>query len=174
MKKKRRKKKNKLKIANIMFLISLIASLYLIYNILLLKNIENVIRIVLIIIIIGINFYFYRRSQVRRKNNRLFITVMTLFIISNILAGGVINKIYSSIDKINKDEITYSSYLIAMKYIAEPKMLSIPYFKICYHNRCISSYQFLELSNFYTPENFLKIIFHLFFSKSKTFFTPKI
>ena len=114
MKKKRRKKKNKLKITNILILLSLLASLYLIYNILLLKNVENAIRIFLIILIIGINFYFYNRNQVKRKNKGLLITVMTLFIICNFLTGGVINKIYSSIDNINKDKITYSSYLIAM------------------------------------------------------------
>ena len=114
MKKKRRKNKNKLKIANILFLLSLLASLYLIYNILLLKNIENIIRIVLIVLIIGINFYFYRRNLIKRKNKGLLITIMTLFIICNLLIGGVINKIYSSIDNINKDKITYSSYLIAM------------------------------------------------------------
>lgn len=112
--KNKKRKKVKFKMGNILILLSIIASIYLIYNILLLKNIENIIRYIIIIIILFLDLYFFRKNIKIKKKKRLFAFLMIIFISVNIALASVINKVYSTIDKINKDKITYSSYLISL------------------------------------------------------------
>ena len=112
--KKKNKKKLKFKINNLLIFLSLIASIYLIYNILLLKGIETFIRIILIIILLSIDLYFYRKNIKLKKKKNLFIFLMITYIISNLFLGSIICKVYNKIDNINKDKITYSSYLVSL------------------------------------------------------------
>jgi len=110
----KKKNKKKLRINNTLIILSLLASIYLIYNILLLDGIETFIRIILIIILIIIDLYFYRKNIRKKKKKKLFIFLMIIYIITNLFIGSIISKVYNKIDNINKDKITYSSYLVSL------------------------------------------------------------
>ena len=104
----------------ILVVLSILASIYLIYNILLLGPIEKVIRYIIIAIIIVIDVAILVRNvrMLRRgktKKHRLFIFGLVLFIVSNCLIGYGISFVYSKIDSVNKDYITYSSSLVTLK-----------------------------------------------------------
>lgn len=109
----KRKRKRKYKINNILIILVLISSLFLIYHILLLGPIEANIRFIIIGIILLINFIFFWIKK--KKNSNLAIIMMILFIALNIFCSYSINKVYGLIDSINKNKITYSSSLIALK-----------------------------------------------------------
>ncbi|MDD3241670.1 MAG: LCP family protein [Bacilli bacterium] len=114
----KRRKKTKINICSILTLISLGASIFLIYNILLLGPIEKMIRYIIVGIIILIDIFIYKKNfkllNKKKQNKKGFIFLMTIFIIINILIGKSINKIYSEIDKINKNDVTYSSSIITL------------------------------------------------------------
>jgi LCP family protein required for cell wall assembly len=120
------KKSNKIskgqKIRNTILLVLLlfsISSLYLIYNIYLLNGIEDFIRTG-IIIFIGIIIIVFLVGAIKSIKSRKPKGII-IFIIAALLVGSLqflgaiyINKAYTSISKMNKTEVTYSSSLIAL------------------------------------------------------------
>lgn len=117
------KKANRKKIRILFFafiILFIISNVFLIYNILLLKGIENMIRY------LAIGFMSFTslllslwsiRSFVKRRTKKFIIStiLISLLIVIYFTGGYYINKAYSSIDNINKDEITYSTSLIVLK-----------------------------------------------------------
>ena len=117
------KKANRKKIRILLFafiILFIISNVFLIYNILLLKGIENMIRY------LAIGFMSFTslllslwsiRSFVKRRTKKFIIStiLISLLIVIYFTGGYYINKAYSSIDNINKDEITYSTSLIVLK-----------------------------------------------------------
>ncbi len=117
---KRKKKKLKLNICSLLTLLSVITSAYLIYNILLLGPIEKIIRYVIVGTIVLLNIFIFNKNyslinNKKKKKIGFFIFLMLIFIISNITISFFINKVYSSINSINKDTVSYSSSLIVLK-----------------------------------------------------------
>lgn len=109
----KKKRKKKLKYNNILIILVLISSLFLIHHILLLGPIEANIRYMIIGGILFINFIFFTIKK--KKSSNLATIMMILFISINIFCSYSINKVYGLIDSINKNKITYSSSLIALK-----------------------------------------------------------
>lgn len=101
-------------------ILALLASIYSIYNILLLGSIETVIRyiIVFILIIIDILFLvkFFKivKNKGKKKRPMMVICLLTLYTIGNAFIGLAINRVYSSINKMNKNYVTYSTSLITL------------------------------------------------------------
>ncbi|MDD4643945.1 MAG: LCP family protein, partial [Bacilli bacterium] len=102
------------------FILLCTTSLYLIYNILLLSGIENIIRtglITIIIIIVVIFFILCIKTIKGRKIQSviIFIIISLLFSSAQYIGAHYINKAFSSINKMNKSEVTYSTSLVVMK-----------------------------------------------------------
>ena len=104
------------------FLILTIASSgYLVYQLLLLDGIENLIRYIVVAILALIDLAFiiklflikHSRKKKRKKHIGYGI-LMILFAIICFAGGYVINYLYSKVDNINKDLVTYSSVLLVM------------------------------------------------------------
>ncbi|MDD2202975.1 MAG: LCP family protein [Bacilli bacterium] len=118
-------RKNKSKSKNIRNIILVvlglfsISSLYLIYNIYLLSGIENFIRTG-IIIFLGLIILFFLIGAIKAIKHKkpkeiiIFITVALLIGSLEFLGAVYINKAYTSISKMNKTEVTYSSSLITL------------------------------------------------------------
>ena len=94
---------------------------YLSYQLLLLDGIENLVRYIVIAILGLIDFIFLIRLFViaktrkkKRKKHILFGLFMFLFAAICFAGGFVINYLYSKVDNINKDLVTYSSSLLVM------------------------------------------------------------
>lgn len=102
------------------FILLCTTSLYLIYNILLLSGIENIIRtglITIIVIIVVIFFILCLKTIKGRKIQSviIFIIISLLFSSAQYIGAHYINKAFSSINKMNKSEVTYSTSLVVMK-----------------------------------------------------------
>ena len=107
-----RKKRKKVKLNNLLILLVLISSLILIYNILLLGPIEKGIRYIIIAFIIFINYIFFTIKN--KKKKQIATMMMIIFICVNVVLSYSINKIYSIVDSINKNKITYSTSLVSL------------------------------------------------------------
>lgn len=107
-------------ILTIGIILCLLASAYAIYNILLLGPIEPLIRyiIVAILIIIDLLFIIFEIKRIKKKRKKKRISVLVLmafYIIINALIGMLINTVYSPLNNINKDYITYTTVIITNK-----------------------------------------------------------
>jgi polyisoprenyl-teichoic acid--peptidoglycan teichoic acid transferase len=105
---------------NILVLSNLGISFYLIYNINLLNGIEDIFRyaIMILLIIMDIIFLLFAMNTLLKNKVKAFF----IFILSILLSISIqyfvsinINKVYSSINKMSKDTLTYSTSLITMK-----------------------------------------------------------
>ena len=115
-------RKNKIIIYIIKFLLflNIAAAAYFIYSLLLFKGIETVIRtgIIVFAVIMALLFiYWSMRVIVKNKVSRYL--VFFLFILISIGAQGFVaynmSTIHGSLNKINKNEVTYTTDLIVMK-----------------------------------------------------------
>ncbi len=93
---------------------------YLIFNILRLANIENLLRYIFIVIlgilsIVVIFKYLKLRKQPKRSKYLVFIILLLILGIGEFMISSIIDRGISTIDKISKDRITYTSSLVAMK-----------------------------------------------------------
>ncbi len=102
-------------------LLALIASGYAIYHILLLGPIEPLFRYILVGLLILVDLVALikvcrttKKSKKKKRRPLLFIFLMVIYITFNALIGIAINKVYGSIDNINKNYITYTADLITM------------------------------------------------------------
>ncbi|MDD3048883.1 MAG: LCP family protein [Bacilli bacterium] len=107
-------------IISLFFLVYLGSNIYLIYNILLFNDIETIIRYGIIgcLLILSIIFLLiYINIIIRRKKKSFIIYIIVIMLFSSVQLLGTyfINKAYSSINKINKSSITYSTSLITLK-----------------------------------------------------------
>lgn len=114
MKKKRTNKEKRIKpkYNAFMALIAIISSIFLIYHIMLLGPIEPLIRYIIIGIIIILNLFVVKKLF--KRNSKGYIVFCSIFILFNISLGVGINYVYSLIDGVNKDKISYSTSLIAI------------------------------------------------------------
>ncbi len=105
----------------ILVIIALVSSAFLIYELLLLGAIEPLIRyiviglVALIDLIILVKLILIKSN--RRKKRKKHIAYVILTIIYALLCFGVafvINYLYGKVDNINKEMVTYTSYLITM------------------------------------------------------------
>ena len=122
MKKVLRKIKNKpsLTYITIFFILTIISTICLVYSILRVANIENILRYIisfLLIILLIFNGLETYKLICKGKNIGiiLFGTIFMLLFIGEFYTCNTINNIYSSIDNIYKNTITYSTDLISMK-----------------------------------------------------------
>ena len=98
-----------------------VASLgYLIYSVSLIGKIETRLIILGVLIAILINFvsiYLLRRLTKKNKLIKvaIFILISILFIGVQAYAGYFVQRTYSSLNKANKNEITYETYIVTMK-----------------------------------------------------------
>lgn len=114
---------------SVLMVLSLLASFFFIYQIWLLGPVERMIRYCLIALFLIIDFTIFSKNyklvsaKRKKKNTRLFTTLMVLFILVNVVAGTLVNKVYSSLDSINKKNITYTSQLVTLSknQIRDPK-----------------------------------------------------
>ncbi len=93
---------------------------YLIYNLLKLNNVENLIRYIavgVLSLISIITIIKYIKLKKQSKKSKYFILIIVLLIIGagEFFISSLIDKGVSTIDKMNKNYVTYSSSLIAMK-----------------------------------------------------------
>lgn len=104
----------------ILAVIAVLCSCFLIYELMLLGSIETLIRYAVIAILGVIDIAIIVRLLLlkKRKNKKrkpiLFTIFLVLYIISCFGIGYVINYLYSKVDNINKDLVTYSSSLLTM------------------------------------------------------------
>ncbi|MEG0994911.1 MAG: LCP family protein [Bacilli bacterium] len=98
-------------------ILCLLASIYAIYNILLLGPIEPLLRYLLVAFLLFIDFIFmykvFKKKKIKKKISILIL--MFIFIFINSIIGIIINTLYSSLDNMNKDTITYTTVLITKK-----------------------------------------------------------
>ena len=105
----------------IFLILTIVSSGYLVYQLLLLDGIENLIRYIVVAILALIDLAFiiklflikHSRKKKRKKHIGYGI-LMILFAIICFAGGYVINYLYSKVDNINKDLVTYSSVLLVM------------------------------------------------------------
>lgn len=95
-------------------------TIYLIYNLLKLANIETLIRYIIIFLlsvlcIVVLSKYLKLRRQPKRNKYLLFILLLLILGFGEFTLSSIIDRGINTIDKINKDKITYTSSLIAMK-----------------------------------------------------------
>lgn len=120
--------KNKLKKTNgikrfFYFLTSLLyilTGIYFIYGLLHLANIETVLRIIVIIFVIiwGLLYLFIGLITLLSKKTKTFIFITILSLIMCPIFGVssfYINKVYGNLSQMNKDTITYTTNLVALK-----------------------------------------------------------
>lgn len=117
----RTKKHNRVKIIMLVIITLLsIASLFLIYNIWLLSGVEDIIRYIVIAslfiilaIFILVAIKTYKKGKFR--STVIFIAIALLFTTIQFIGFYYINKAYTSINKINKIDVTYVTSLVVMK-----------------------------------------------------------
>jgi LCP family protein required for cell wall assembly len=95
-------------------------TVYFILNLLKLSGIEDVIRYIVITLLVILSLYVLRKYLKLRKQPKkikyiIFIILLLLLGTGEFVLGSIIDKGISTIDKISKDKITYTSALIAMK-----------------------------------------------------------
>lgn len=109
------KVKKRFNIDKLLIILMIACSIYFIYSILLLGPIEKLIRYLLVAIIIFIDILFLSKLK-KKKRNKKAITIISLFFILFYLVLGInISKVYSILNGINKDYVTYSTSLITLK-----------------------------------------------------------
>ena len=113
MKKTKKKKKCKLKLNNLLILLSIITSGFLIYRISQLGPIEPFIRFTVVLLLLGIDFLFFYYKKSLKKVTALL--GMIAFIGINLCITNFIGEAYASIDSMNKSKTVYSSSLITKK-----------------------------------------------------------
>ena len=103
------------------FILSVACSGYLSYQLLLLDGIENLVRYIVVAILGLIDlillirlFVISKTRKKKKKKHILFGIFMFLFAVICFAGGFVINYLYSKVDNINKDLVTYSSSLLVM------------------------------------------------------------
>ena len=108
-------------ILTIITCIALVTNAYSIYNILLLGPIEPLIRYIIVGIMILIDliiiiklFIIYKRHR-NPKHSILMLFLLLIYILINVLIGYMINRVYGSINSMNKGYITYTTDLITLK-----------------------------------------------------------
>lgn len=116
------KSKRKTKFFSLILILLLLASSgFLIYNLVLLKGIETFYRIMLIIFIVFFDFLItkgiFSSGIIRLKKVKLILLTLIslLLIILYTTASILIFMVYNKLDDINKNKITYTTNLIAMK-----------------------------------------------------------
>lgn len=115
-------KKSKHILLMIFFIISLITSLFTIYNIFLFDGIESLIRYIIIGLfgIIDLFFLFkvYRikSGKVKKKKSKNILFILLLIIYSTFCAvlGYALHYFYGMASSVNKQNVTYTSYLVVM------------------------------------------------------------
>lgn len=118
---KKSSKINKIKVSTLTVITLFVASsFFLIYNILLLTGIEDVIRYVLIgcLTLLALIFTIWGFKASKREKAKNIIAYMIIAIMIALLqfAGAYyINKAYASINKLNKNEVTYGTSLVTLK-----------------------------------------------------------
>ena len=103
-------------------MIAIFSSVFAIYEIFLLDSIENLIRYIIIGVLVVIDLlillktmkYLGRRKKNKKQRKGLFLVLVLLYSIICVSVGAVIHYLYSKIDNINKDLITYTSDLLVM------------------------------------------------------------
>ena len=95
-------------------------NIYLIYNILKLSGIEDLLRyaiigILSIICILILRKYLKLRKQPKKRKYIIFILLLLVFGSAEFYISSIIDRGVGTIDKMNKDEVTYTSALISMK-----------------------------------------------------------
>lgn len=123
-KEKKNKKENKslfFIILSIVVFLALGASGFLIYELFLLSSIETTLRYIvigvlaLIDILLLIKLILLKKGKRKKKKKPVGFTIFTiLYTIACFSIGFVINYLYSKVDNINKDLVTYSSSLLTM------------------------------------------------------------
>ena len=103
-------------IFNIIFIFS---SIYIIFNVNLLMGIEDLLRYIFIFLVIVFNlFLIYRMFLIfiKKRKKKLLPFIIILFIISGIFIfiGYNINKVYTTINNLSKNTVTYSSSLVVL------------------------------------------------------------
>lgn len=118
---KERKVSFGLVVLTILLLLSIGCSAFLCYELLLLQGIEDLIRYVvvgiigLIDIIFIIKYFIVKNGRRKKRKKHIgYGIVMFLFAVICFASGFVINYLYSKVDNINKDLVTYSSSLLVM------------------------------------------------------------
>lgn len=103
----------------ILSLITLLTTGILIYNILLLNNIENYLRYLGIGAISIICLLFLIKAFKYKSKKPIMLILFLFLMFSFVLIEGIgiyyINKVYSSINRMNKTEITYTTSLLTLK-----------------------------------------------------------
>ena len=107
--------KRKFKTNKFLSLILIISAVYLIYNILLLGPIEKMIRYLIIGIIALIDLLIILKSFSKKSGGTALSIIIILIVIFNFIAGGAVNKIYSSLATVSKNKTVYSSSLVTLK-----------------------------------------------------------
>ncbi|MDD3187688.1 MAG: LCP family protein [Bacilli bacterium] len=101
-------------------LIALATNFYLIHTIYLLNGIENKGRYLFIALLITFDALIitewlkFIKKKVKNKKHTIFYTLLVLYIIVNMAIGFAINRLYSTIDSVNKDYTTYSTSLVTL------------------------------------------------------------
>ena len=123
--------KRKFKTNKFLSLILIISAVYLIYNILLLGPIEKMIRYLIIGIIALIDLLIILKSFSKKSGGTALSIIIILIVIFNFIAGGAVNKIYSSLATVSKNKTVYSSSLVTLKNSNIKSIDSIKNKKIC-------------------------------------------
>ena len=109
----------------------LVSSVYFIYNLLKLSNIETMIRyivigVLVILMLISIKKNFSLRVQPKKYKIFLFIIFMGALIVGEFYGGHYISRGIKIVDSFKKDEVKYTSALIALKENSEVTKESVP------------------------------------------------
>ena len=106
---------------SIFLILAIASSGYLAYQLLLLDGIENLLRYIVVAIlglidlVFLIKLFIIKHSRKRKKKKHIgYGIIMVLFAAICFAGGFVINYLYSKVDNINKDLVTYSSSLLVM------------------------------------------------------------
>ena len=144
-----KRKKSRKKITIFLFaIIVLISNFYLIYNISLLNGIENIGRY-LIISLLGLIdlflltelFNLIKEKKKKRFSYYVYTIIISIYFIINILGSFVINKVYFSINKVNRDYETYSTSIVVLANSSIDEIDSIKTFGMITDETSIAGYQ---------------------------------
>ena len=97
-------------------IIAIAASVFAIYEIYLLSSIENLIRYIVMGVLILIDIVIIFKFKSKKKTKKTYILFLLLYALICGAVGTVIFYLYSQIDNINKDKITYTSDMLVMSY----------------------------------------------------------
>lgn len=117
-----RSKKSRKKITVFLFaIIVLLSNFYLIYNISLLNGIENIGRYLIISLLSLIDLFVLTElfNIIKSKKRScgsyyVFVVLTSIYLIINVVGSVAINKVYFSINKVNRDYEVYSSSIVTL------------------------------------------------------------